>query len=171
MPLAKLVQFNPLTTSISPKLSIKSVSFQPSSAVSYLQFMLLNYFTNSLLDIHFYLLIDFMFVVVIEKHKSEKITYITVTGLWKIHTFSNCILQPASCVSACVVTRCEPTAHDDEVKCGGLVIEQPRQQDSAVKETRVRRSRVGDGERGGGQQREPTESEISWSSSPTCMTQ
>lgn len=69
------------------------------------------------------------------------------------------------------MTQCEHTVQDDEVKCDGLVVEQPRQQDSAVKETRVRRSRVGDGERKGGQQREPTDSKISWSSSPVCGTQ
>lgn len=51
------------------------------------------------------------------------------------------------------------TVQDDEVKRGGLVVEQPRQQDSAVKETRVRRSSVGDGERKGGQQREPTDTQ------------
>lgn len=90
--------------------------------------------------------------------------------LRKIHTFLNHILQPASCVSACVMTQCEHTAQDDEVKCGSLVVEQPRQQDSAVKETRVRRSRVGDGESKGGQQREPTDSKISWSSSLICVT-
>lgn len=96
----------------------------------------------------------------------KKITALTKL-LNKIVFSSN---QEAQCVSASVVTQWHKhTACDDEVKCGALVIEQPRQQDSAVKETRVRRSKVGDGEGGRGQQREPTDSRISWSPPSICL--
>lgn len=68
----------------------------------------------------------------------------------------------------CIVTQRKHTVPNDEVKCGGLVIKQARQQDSAVKKTRVRRSKVGDGEVGGGQQREPADSKIWWWPSPSA---
>lgn len=55
----------------------------------------------------------------------------------------------------CAMAEWRRTARDNEVKRGRLVIEQTGQQDSAVKETRVWRTGVDDGQRGGGQQREP----------------